>query len=272
MQRVVRGRSATITHTFLIDGLPADPSPDQATVAITRADGTVLVASTTATEAGGGAVSFELTPAHTALLDTLTVTWTATFDGQAQTFTDIVEIAGGSLFTIAQARKAIGDDSLAAAEIEEARLYAETEIEAAIGYALVPRYALKTMSSERSSPLDLGPYTRTVRTLTVSGITLTPDELALLTLNNGWLRGYPWPTGHGNVVVGYEHGLDAPPPGAVNAVLSLAVDNLGGTSSIDPRAESIVTVDGTIRLRTAGQFTAAGVDAWIEANRMPAVG
>jgi hypothetical protein len=46
----------------------------------------------------------------------------------------------------------------------------------------------------------------------------------------------------------------------------------GSSSSIDPRASSIVTVDGTINLRAGGgQFLAAGVNEWIDANRLPAI-
>jgi hypothetical protein len=272
MQRIVQGRSATITHTFSVGGTPTDPAPDQATVTITRADGQVLVPSTNATEAGTGKVSFTLTPVQAALLDVLTVTWTASFGGQPQTFTDIVEVAGDVLFTIAQARDARGDQSLDEGKIADARLFAETELEKAIRYALVPRYARKTVSSVKGQAIDLGAYARKVRTMTVGGLTLTPDELALLTIDSGLLRGYHWPTAYSNVVIGYEHGLDAPTPGATDAALALALDKLGGTGSIDPRAESIITVDGTIRLRTGGQFPTAGVDAWIEANRMPTAG
>jgi hypothetical protein len=95
LQRIAQGRSATLTHTFLSGGVAADPIPDTATIAITRADGTVLAASSPATEAGTGKVTVTLTPAQTALLDTLTLTWTATFGGQSQPFVDYVEVAGG---------------------------------------------------------------------------------------------------------------------------------------------------------------------------------
>jgi hypothetical protein len=95
LQRIAQGRSATLTHTFLSGGVAADPIPDTATYTITRADGTTLAASS-ATEAGTGKVTVTLTPAQTALLDTLTVTWTATFGGQSQPFADTSRSPAGS--------------------------------------------------------------------------------------------------------------------------------------------------------------------------------
>jgi hypothetical protein len=112
MIRIVRGRSAELSYTFYVDGNATDPTPDSASVSITRADGSTLTPSASVDNSGVGVVSITLTPAETALLDTLTVTWTATFAGQAQTFVDTVEVAGDVLFTIAEARAAIGDPSL----------------------------------------------------------------------------------------------------------------------------------------------------------------
>src|SRR5215217_5884268 len=103
MERIAQGRSATLTHTFYVDGVATNPSPDTATVAITRADGTALVPAGAVTDAGTGVVTLTLTPTETALLDTLKVTWTASFGGQSQGFTDYVEVAGGFLFSLSQA-------------------------------------------------------------------------------------------------------------------------------------------------------------------------
>jgi hypothetical protein len=104
LQRIVRGRSATLTHTFYSDATATDPSPDTTTVTITRADGTAVVTGAAATEAGTGVVTYTVTPAQTALLDRWTVTWTATFGGQSQPFVSYVEVAGDVLFSLAEAR------------------------------------------------------------------------------------------------------------------------------------------------------------------------
>src|SRR4051812_24613083 len=103
MERIVQGRSATLAQTFQSNGIFTDPSPDTATVTITRDDGTTVVSGATATDAGTGQVTYTVTPAQTALLDGWTVTWTATFGGQAQTFKQRVEVAGDVLFSVADA-------------------------------------------------------------------------------------------------------------------------------------------------------------------------
>ena len=76
-----------------------------------------------------------------------------------------------------------------------------------------------------------------------------------------------------NIVIGYEHGADAPAPGASKAVLDEAVAYLGGSSDdgggIDPRAESVVTVDGTIRLRSSATTLLSATTAdWVQANKL----
>lgn len=270
LTRVVAGRSATLTHTFESNGTPTDPSPDSATVTITRADGTVFVPAASVDNTGTGTASITLTPTELGSLDRLTVAWTVTIGGYPQTFTDTVEVAGGTVFTVAQARTAIGDSAYDAAKIVEARTYAETELENAVGFALVPRYAFEAKDGS-VDPIVLRPYVRAIRSITAGGGALTTSDLAGLTYAGGILRGYWWPRGYGNVLVGYEHGLETPPPGATRAALALALDYLGADdSSIHPRAESVTTVDGTLRLRMGGQFGVAAADDWIAANRMPA--
>jgi hypothetical protein len=271
MIRIVRGRSAELSYTFYVDGNATDPTPDSASVSITRADGSTLTPSASVDNSGVGVVSITLTPSETANLDRLTVTWSAVFDGQTQSFTDTVEIVGDFLFTIAEARAAIGDPAYDADRIVDARTYAETELEGALGYALVPRYTHTTVVAQRGMPLRLQPYTTVVRSATSNGTVLTSGDLAALSFNAGFVSGYWW---SGAVTVGYEHGLPVPSPGAKRAALALALDELdaGSASSIDPRASQIVTVDGTVNLRAgSGQFFAAGVNEWISANRLPAI-
>lgn len=272
MERVVRGRSFTLSKTFYSDGTAVTPT-GVPTVAISRSDGTTL-ATGSVSGSGTGPYTVTVTSANNTLLDTLTVTWTATIGGQPNTYIDTVEVAGDLLFSIAEARTAIGDPAYDASKIADARTYAETELESALGYALVPRYRVQTLSGTGChAPLRLNPYVRSIRSVSVAGVALAAENLDLLTFDAGFLRGYWWPTGYSNVTVGYEHGLDTPPPGATRAALSLALDDLAidtGVSGIDPRAESIITVDGTVRLRSnAGQFAAAGVNEWITANRLP---
>lgn len=282
MDRILQSTASTIQVTFNVDGVPTT-SATAVTVTITRDDGTAMVTNAATTAgAGTGVYQYTLTAAQTAQLDVLTAAWSGTITGNAQTLKTTVEIVGGFMFTIDQARTAMGDATLSAAKIAEARTYAETELEGELNYAVVPRYARDTPIAGPSYGLWLRPFLRSVRGATVAGVALTSTELTSLVLNQGFVYGFSWPrpllsttAPPSPVTIRYEHGLDIPPPGATRAALAVAVEFLGGgtTGSIDPRAESIITDDGTIRLRSGdGPFTAPGVNAWVSSNRLPVIG
>lgn len=269
----MQGRSATLSHTFLTGSAATDPTPDTATVTVTRADGTTFVPTASVDNSGAGVASITFTPAETALLDRWTLTWTATFGGQAQTYKDTVEVAGDVLFTIAQARAAGLSDTAVYPDdrIREARTYAETEIESALGFALVPRYSLDTLSGMGRPGLRVRhPYVRAIRSVSITGVPLATADVAAITANAGVLYGYTWPIGYANVVVGYEHGLSSPPPGATRAALDEAVAYLGGGTSVDPRTTRVVTADGTQEYQVgSGALLSAMADRWVSHNRIP---
>lgn len=274
MDRIKQATPATISNAWSSGGAPVDPGT--VTIGVIAADGTVVVAPGTATAGGGAAArTFNLTAAHTAQLDTLTATWTTLGQG---TDTTTHQIVGDFLFTIAQARAALGDPAYDEDRIQEARIYAEAELEKALGFALVPRYSRESFSAVWNRPIRLRPYVRAIRSVSVAGTPLSAGDLTALTYTSGgFLYGYWWPTGYGNVTVSYEHGLDAGNdlmPGAQRYALAAAVEYLGGgTGSIDPRAERLITDDGTIVYgsTSGGQFRAAGVNEWVAANRLPVV-
>jgi hypothetical protein len=253
MERVVRGRSFTLSKQFYSDGVLATPSGTPTVAIVRRSDGTTVTTSSVS-GTGVGPYTVTVTAANNTLLDSLTVTWTATLGGQSNIYVDVVEVAGDVLFSIADALALL--PTATAAQISDARTYAETELEGALGYALVPRYTRETRTGRWCHALRVrNPYVRAVRSASVNGIALTSPQLTALSFDaDGFVVGYEWGASWNtvsNVVVGYEHGLDTPPPGAAAAALSLATDHLGGGSgSIDPRAESIITVDGTVRLRS----------------------
>jgi hypothetical protein len=100
MERILQSAPFTASETFYEDGVIVDPGT--VTVGVTRADGTVLIAAGTATAGSGAAArTYALTIANTALLDTLTVTWTSATKGVR---TSTIEVVGGFLFTLSQAR------------------------------------------------------------------------------------------------------------------------------------------------------------------------
>lgn len=256
MQRVVQGHSVVLSQTFQADGVATDPSPDTATVEITRDDGTTLVASTPATEGGTGIVTYTLTPTHTALLDTLTVVWTASFGGQVQTFTDIVEVAGGVLFTIAQARTLKPLQSTTdypTAAIVEARTMVETALEDACGVAFVPRYRREVIAGSGSATMMLAPKLRAIRSVTVDGAAMSVGTFTGIRVLPSGLAYNPagWTWGVANLDVAYEHGHDFPPPRVSQAALLWAKDLLV-KGPISERSTSMVSEDGTFSLATPG--------------------
>lgn len=275
MQRIVKGLSATLQHTFYVDGVATNPTPDTATVTITRDDGTAVVTAQPATEAGTGVVSYTLTPAQTVPLDVLTVSWTATFGGQAQVFTDTVEVAGGVLFTIAQARalNALSNaTTYPAAAIAEARTYVESELEHACGVAFVERYRRETVNGSGGVNLMLSmPRVTAVRSVTLDGAAITVGELADIAPGPGGSLYNPagWTAGFSNYEVVYEHGY---PDGAVRAAASQAAllwaKNHLVKGPIDDRTTAFSTEDGTFSMATPGiRGSVSGipaVDAFIQ--------
>jgi hypothetical protein len=256
MQRIIQGQSATLRYTFYVDGVPTDPSPDTATVTITRDDGTDVVTASAATEAGTGVVTFAVTPLMTVDLDRWTVGWTATVGGQSQTFTEIVEVAGGVLFTLAQARAMLplnNTVTYTSAMVLEARTMVESALEDACGVAFVPRYDRRVFSGSGRTTMLLPPRTRAIRLVSDDGTDIGISGLASMRfLPTGELY-YPsvWSWGYGNLEIAFEHGYDYPPPRVSQAAL-LWCKNFLVKGPVDDRMTSIVSEDGTFALSTPG--------------------
>lgn len=254
MQRILKDTPCTLSTTFTTDGTATDPAPDTATVTITRDDGTAIVTAAAATGTGVGSFSYSLSAAQNNLLDTLTVKWTSSLGTIAST----VEVVGGFLFSIAQARSL---DPLNNATryptqaIIDARTLAETALEEACGVAFVPRYRREPLSGTGGTELILSqPRITAIRSMSLAGTALTAGELAAVVPSgpgviytlNGWTRGF------GNYSIAYEHGYVSPPPRVTNAALLLARRYLVD-SPVSDRATSMTTDDGTTQfLVTAG--------------------
>src|SRR5690242_10611676 len=102
MERIVRGRSATLYKTFYADGVATDPTGSP-TVTVTRlSDGTTVTTGAVTDEAAAGTWSVTIPSTSNLLLDTYTVDWAATVNGSSQEYLDTVEVAGGTFFTIAE--------------------------------------------------------------------------------------------------------------------------------------------------------------------------
>jgi hypothetical protein len=210
LERIQQNTPGTLSQQWYENGAAADPGT--VTVGITRADGTELVAAGTGTTgAGTNPRTFSLTTTHTALLDTLKVTWTSSAKG---TLVSYLEVAGGFLFAIADARATRPLDDTTrypTSAIIDYRTRVEEAIEDEYGTALVPRYRLATISGPGAYKLRLTDPVRAIRSVTVDGTALPQETINSLSFDDGWLSGYWWPPGTGNITVGYEYGLDRAP-------------------------------------------------------------
>lgn len=278
MDRVLRSTPATLSIAFEVDGVGTDPSPDSATVTIMRADGTPVVTAAAATGGAGGSFSYALSAAQMSVLDTLTATWVSALG----TATTTVEVVGGFLFSISQARRRRPLSDPVAYPLDdllEARVFAEQELEDACGAAFVPRYALETIVARGQHAVRLAHRrVRVIRSVSIDGAVMNAGYLAALRIEHGQLlstgRWSRWPWDSAQIVIGYEHGYDTPPQGAGLAALDLARDRLlsdAGSSTIDPRATRIITDDGEIRLGTGGRFGIPTTDRFVRAHREPLV-
>jgi hypothetical protein len=253
-QRIARGVAASLSFQFTdASGAAAAPA-GTATVGITRADGTVLVAPGAATSGATTAPrTYALTAANNLLLDLLTVTWTDSGDGS--TNTTLVEVVGGFYFSVLQARAA--EPSLQdtakypTADVEARRREVEDEAEDICAAAFVPRYRRVTLHGSGDRSLTV-PDTmlRTLRSVTVAGVAWSAGQLANVTLSDFGVLSLTtgtWPSGRGNIVVGYEHGYDRPPSGLAVAALTRLRSRLNLVKSdIPDRAERYVGTEGGV--------------------------
>jgi hypothetical protein len=272
LDRIQQGGTATISVALTVGGTAQDPTPDSATVTITRADGTAVVTDAGAQDSGTGVFSYPLNPDETALLDTLTATWTFTADGSEQSRQTFHEVVGGFLFTLGELEADLNStETYASSELAAARTYAETQLEHYCGVAFVPRYERETISGTGStSVMFKWPYVRSVRSVTIDDIAGTAADVAFRPYGHAYYA-TGWTLGYGNIIVGYEHGMTYPPPGASEAALVLAKHKLI-KGPIDERATQRTSEFGPVNLATPGLFGSRSgipvVDEFIRAHDM----
>jgi hypothetical protein len=171
--------------------------------------------------------------------------------------TSHVEVVGGFLFTIDQARATspLGNTTQYPTQaIVDARTLAETTLEDLCGVAFVPRYARERVAGTGTNQLLLRPRVSAVRSVTIDGTDYTQSQLdALVTDGNGvvYSPNDRWTAGYGNVTLTYEHGYDRVPPRVSQACLLLAKNWLV-KGPLDDRMTSMSTDDGTFSLLTPG--------------------
>lgn len=285
--RVLQTTAVTVSHTFTVDETSMDAA-GAVTATVKRLDGTA-VASGEATHGSTGVYTFAL-PASP-LLDTWTLDWAGTIAGAAVVVRDYVEIVGGFLFSVPDARVDMSIPSSGAAAVSTAkaaakRVEVEQTCEKICRRAWVPRFHRFLLNGSGGSSLvvpDL--YVRAVRAVSVAdafGQPLVPLDAgslaAVAALDEGVLFRDDcaiWPAGHRNVLVEYEYGADMPPEEvASNAELHWRSILNRPKSGVPDRAQSFTTVDGGVYRLTMPGADSTGipdVDAAYKRNGEPRV-
>lgn len=282
MDRVRQATSVAAQITLSVDEVPTDPDSNSVTVSATRLNGSSLFTGVAASRVSAGLYQVALTPTHTALLDTLTLTWT--YARAAATMSDVsfVEVCGGFLVPLSVLRKRLPDVATYSTEdLLNARTEAEQAIEDEVGTAFVPRYAFeqiefgtRTWVGVSAGRVRLNKQRpRSVREVIYGGIPYNQAQINQLLINvsGATVDLYAGPFGTVGFI-GYEYGYDFPPKPVVDAILDAAVFYAGQftgqtNTGIDPRATRIITQDGTVELGGGGVTGIASVDSVIKRYR-----
>jgi len=273
--RVLQGSVAALIHTFHVGETPTDADGD-VEVSVVDARGQAVAGPLTADADGTGRYSVVL-PAQ-ASLAALTVAWSATIDGTAVVERDLVEVVGGFLFSLIEARSS---DPMFAdvgkyppADLARYRYEVEEECERITRRAWVRRYRRLVLDGTGTRDLVLpdggddivaGMVLRGVRLSRSASIAPRLDQPAvplsgaqlgaLAVTRDGLLRRTDyglWTEGSGNIVVEYEYGNDYPPADLkAAALLRLRSRANLHRSGVPDRAISFsVAEGGTYRLST----------------------
>jgi hypothetical protein len=222
-------------------------------------------------------------------LDHLDVSWTATIGGSAVILSDRVEVVGGFLFGLAEARAS--DPSLSdpvrypVATLAARRIQVEQECERLCGWAFVPRFARAVLDGSGGFTLRL-PHLRlrSLRALSTriqpggSTTVVSPLTDVAVSVDGTVTRmdgGY-FPAGVNNIVAEYEHGADAPSETLKDAAMIRLRSRLNLTrSGVPDRVNSYTTPDGSVyrvNVPTRGTTGIPEVDAVYQDHQAPPLG
>ena len=282
--RVLRTAPATLTKPVTVDEVLTDASAGM-TVTARRLDGT-LVSTGAAGNPSVGTYTYVL-PGQ-ATLDTLDVSWVGIVGGSTVTLTDRVEIVGGFIFGLAEARGS--DSSLSdplrypTSALADKRLAVELECEKICGWAFVPRYTRVTASGTGTNVLTLPiQKLRTLRELSTRyqpGVTTVVTALTDIAVEPGGqivrYDGGIFPAGTSNIVVGVEHGHDYPPEDLKDKAMYRLRSMLNLTrSGVPDRVSTYSTPDGAhyrVVLPRRGSTGIPEVDAVYQRYEAPPIG
>jgi hypothetical protein len=127
---------------------------------------------------------------------------------------------------------------------------AEQVIEHACGVAFLPRQRTETLAATSSGFIHLTqPLARNVEALN-DGTDWTPQQLATVTIHDGYITGTHWTAGT-LVTVTYTHGYDTPPLRIRRAAM-IATRVWTTRGPVDDRATQIAADGATVNLATPG--------------------
>jgi hypothetical protein len=283
--RVLRTAAATLARTLYVDETLTDAT-GALTVTVRRLDGT-LVDTAAAIRISTGLYTYTF-PGR-AVVDRLDVIWTCTLAGAAVELSDTVEIVGGYLFGLAEARNS--DSSLAdpvkytTGALATKRIEVEEECERITGRAFVPRFGRAVLSGSGGTELFLPNYDirvlRGVSTLAQPNGVLTASSVSDLAntaaTSGGMLTRFGsvpyWPWGISNIVVEYEYGWDRPPDELKRAAMYRLRSLLNLTrSGVPDRVSAYTTPDGAtyqVSLPSRGSTGIPEVDAVYQRYEVP---
>lgn len=247
--RIARTTRVTLSHTFYVDGVATDATGTP-TVSIKRLDGEE-VATPSVSHAGVGTGTYSYVVPEQSTLDTLQAVITAVVAGATIEQSDWIEVVGGFLFTLAEARAmppALSLQQWPDAVLAQRRIGTEIECERICGQAFVPRFARVALSgNNRASVLLPRSHVRAIRSITLDGVAQDSSTYhwttsGVLIRKTGW-----WTFGSSNVVVEFEYGMDVPPVDLSEAaMLRLRSRIAQGKSEIPSRASSYTVQGGGV--------------------------
>lgn len=250
--RVLRTSQVVLSHTFYVDETPTSATGSVA-YSIKRLDGTVVASGNAIGPAPTGV--YAVTVPAQASVDVLTLDWTGVISGATITARDFVEVVGGYLFGLAEARAmppVLDGTRYPTATLAQKRISVEQECEKICGQAFVPRFARVALTAGRASLTLPDVNVRALRAVTFGGVAQSLSGLAVSA--SGVVSGGSFPaySPERPLIVEYEHGLDYPPEDLKDAAMLRLRSRLSmGDSGIPQRALSFTVGDGgTYRLST----------------------
>lgn len=272
-QRISKGVASNIRWTNVDEYGEEVAAGGAVTVTVTRSAGTAVITGQSATLVTGttGTYGRLLSITEIGDLDVLTATWSVSGTAVATT---TVEVVGRWYFTVAELRAShptfqTQSEIWLPQVLAGYRDLAEREAEAICGRAFVPRFRRLILDGSGELSLQLPDAdVRSIVSVTDNGTAFTQAQLDALTLyasgrlDRAW--GDVWTWGQENLVVVYQHGLDAAPPEVKHAGMTRAQEMAfrGGPngSAIPARAKSMTTDGTTIQLDQPGRLKTGNPD------------